>query len=90
MSVNLNFEQRFLGGRTHSKRNGLAAMSLAALGIVYGDIGTSPLYAFKVALQASSGTGLSSGAAAVGLASLIIWSLVIVVSLKLRNSNPES
>lgn len=82
MSVNLNFEQRFLGGRTHSKRNGLAAMSLAALGIVYGDIGTSPLYAFKVALQASSGTGLSSGAAAVGLASLIIWSLVIVVSLK--------
>ena len=61
---------------------GVAALSLAALGIVYGDIGTSPLYAFKVALQASQGTGLSPPAAAIGLASLIIWSLIVVVSIK--------
>ncbi len=61
---------------------GAAVMSLAALGIVYGDIGTSPLYAFKVALQSSQGSGLSLSAAAVGLASLIIWSLIVVVSLK--------
>ena len=53
--------------------------SLAALGIVYGDIGTSPLYAFKVAVTAAGG---APGAAAVGVASLIIWSLVVVVSLK--------
>ncbi len=53
--------------------------SLAALGIVYGDIGTSPLYAFKVAVQAAGG---QPGASAVGVASLIIWSLVVVVSLK--------
>lgn len=57
-------------------------MSLAALGVVYGDIGTSPLYAFKVALQAASGTGLSATATAYGLASLAIWSLIVVVSLK--------
>ncbi|WP_375382572.1 potassium transporter Kup [uncultured Sphingomonas sp.] len=60
------------------RRSTLAA-SLAALGIVYGDIGTSPLYAFKVAVQAAGGT---PGVAAVGTASLIIWSLVLVVSLK--------
>ena len=53
--------------------------SLAALGIVYGDIGTSPLYAFKVAVTAAGG---APGAAAVGIASLIIWSLIVVVSVK--------
>ena len=59
------------------------ATSLAALGIVYGDIGTSPLYAFKVAVQATAGTpGLTVGAAAIGTASLVIWSLVLVVSIK--------
>jgi KUP system potassium uptake protein len=61
---------------------GTATLSLAALGIVYGDIGTSPLYAFKVALQASTGTSLTPPQAAIGLASLIIWSLVVVVSIK--------
>ncbi len=60
-------------------RHSTIAASLAALGIVYGDIGTSPLYAFKVAVQAAGGT---PGVAAVGVASLIIWSLVLVVSLK--------
>ena len=56
-----------------------AAAALTALGIVYGDIGTSPLYAFKVAVQAAGG---DAPAAAVGVASLIIWSLVLVVSIK--------
>ena len=56
-----------------------AASALGALGIVYGDIGTSPLYAFKTAVQAS---GSAPAQAAVGIASLIIWSLIVVVSLK--------
>ena len=56
-----------------------AGASLAALGIVYGDIGTSPLYAFKVAVQAAGG---APATAAIGVASLIIWSLILVVSLK--------
>jgi KUP system potassium uptake protein len=67
---------------SHRKHGSAAIMSLAALGIVYGDIGTSPLYAFKVALQSSAGSGLSPASAAIGLVSLIIWSLLIVVSLK--------
>lgn len=54
------------------------ALGLAALGVVYGDIGTSPLYAFKVAVQAAGG----GTQAAIGAASLILWSLLLVVSLK--------
>ncbi|WP_375390503.1 potassium transporter Kup [uncultured Sphingomonas sp.] len=56
-----------------------AVPSLAALGVVYGDIGTSPLYAFKVAVAAAA---MPPAAAAIGVASLIIWSLVLVVSVK--------
>ncbi|MCA8927058.1 MAG: KUP/HAK/KT family potassium transporter [Alphaproteobacteria bacterium] len=53
-------------------------MSLAALGVVYGDIGTSPLYAFRQALGATSPSELS----VLGILSMIVWALVIVVSLK--------
>src|SRR5438876_2238669 len=56
-----------------------AAASLAALGIVYGDIGTSPLYAFK---QAAAAGRTFSPETAMGVASLILWSLILVVSLK--------
>lgn len=58
---------------------GALVAALAALGIVYGDIGTSPLYAFKVAVQAAGG---SPATMAVDVASLILWSLVLVVSIK--------
>lgn len=60
------------------RRTSIAA-GLTALGVVYGDIGTSPLYAFKVAVTAAGG---NPGPAAIGVASLIIWSLVVVVSIK--------
>ena len=57
------------------------SLALAALGVVFGDIGTSPLYAFQVAL-----TGLSHSppvaAAVLGVVSLILWALVMMVSLK--------
>ena len=59
-------------------RSRLAAMSLAALGIVYGDIGTSPLYAFRQALSGLDPTPEG----VLGILSLIFWALVIVVSLK--------
>ena len=64
------------------KHAGLAGLSLAALGVVYGDIGTSPLYAFKVAVQAGAGASVGAGATAMGIASLIIWSLIVIVSIK--------
>ena len=53
-----------------------AGMVLLAVGIVFGDIGTSPLYAFETALQAA---GTSS---ALGVTSLILWTLFLVVTVK--------
>jgi KUP system potassium uptake protein len=56
-----------------------AAAALAALGIVYGDIGTSPLYAFK---QAAAAGGALSPEDVIGVVSLIVWTLILIVSLK--------
>ncbi|MES3001522.1 MAG: potassium transporter Kup [Pseudomonadota bacterium] len=58
-----------------------AALSLAALGVVYGDIGTSPLYAFKETLNPAHGVVLAPDAV-LGLLSLVFWALMIVVTLK--------
>ncbi|MDH3029213.1 KUP/HAK/KT family potassium transporter, partial [Methylobacterium fujisawaense] len=58
------------------------ALVLGALGVVYGDIGTSPLYAFKEAVKAATAGGASVPAAATGAVSLILWSLILIVSLK--------
>ncbi|WP_375453416.1 potassium transporter Kup [uncultured Methylobacterium sp.] len=58
------------------------ALTLGALGVVYGDIGTSPLYAFKEAVKAGIGGGASVAAAATGAVSLILWALILIVSLK--------
>ncbi len=58
-----------------------AALTLAALGVVYGDIGTSPLYALKETL--SPAHGIPAGPETVlGAASAIFWALMLVVSLK--------
>jgi KUP system potassium uptake protein len=54
---------------------------LGVLGVVYGDIGTSPLYAFKATLDHFTATGISSWEV-LGLLSLIFWSLILVVTLK--------
>jgi KUP system potassium uptake protein len=59
----------------------ITVTALAALGVVYGDIGTSPLYAFRQSFH--SGHGIAPTAEGVlGVLSLIIWALVIVVSVK--------
>ena len=58
-----------------------AALTLAALGVVFGDIGTSPLYAVKETFSPQYGLPLSAPTILGGL-SMIFWSLVVVVSLK--------
>ncbi|TGT94996.1 potassium transporter Kup, partial [bacterium M00.F.Ca.ET.163.01.1.1] len=57
-------------------------LMLGALGVVYGDIGTSPIYAFREALHASSGGDVANRADILGVLSLIIWSLTITVTIK--------
>src|SRR5215470_12564102 len=59
----------------------LAALSVAALGVVYGDIGTSPLYAFREAFKPEYGIAPTPNAVH-GILSMIVWSLVLVVSVK--------
>ena len=59
----------------------LLALSILALGVVYGDIGTSPLYAMRECFYGSHAVALSR-ANILGVLSLIFWSLIIVVTLK--------
>ncbi|MDH5422884.1 MAG: KUP/HAK/KT family potassium transporter, partial [Acidimicrobiia bacterium] len=65
-------------GTGHSK--GLAVTSLAALGVVFGDIGTSPLYAFREAFHVAKLEPTEQ--AVLGVLSLIFWALVVIVSIK--------
>jgi KUP system potassium uptake protein len=59
------------------------ALALGSMGVVFGDIGTSPLYAFKVALEASGALhGDVSRGTVLGVLSLILWSLILVVTAK--------
>ncbi|WP_237718363.1 potassium transporter Kup [Rhodovulum sp. PH10] len=62
--------------------SGFWALTLGSVGVVYGDIGTSPLYAFREALRAAVGTGPITQAAVLGVLSLILWALTIVVTAK--------
>ncbi|MYN01278.1 potassium transporter Kup [Pseudoduganella sp. DS3] len=63
------------------KKSSVAALTLAAIGIVYGDIGTSPLYTLKTVFDPSHGLALNQ-ANLLGIISLIFWSLTLIVSLK--------
>ena len=63
----------------HDLRQLPSAAALTALGVVYGDIGTSALYGFK---QAASAAGTISPETIMGIVSVIFWALVLVVSFK--------
>ena len=64
----------------HGKSN-IWALSLTALGVVYGDIGTSPLYALKECFNGPHGIEISTQTV-FGVLSLVFWALVIVISIK--------
>jgi len=65
----------------HAPTRGLAALTVGAIGVVYGDIGTSPLYAMREALRPVAHDGLSS-VEVLGVISLLIWSLTLIVTVK--------
>ena len=60
----------------------LPLLIVAALGVVFGDIGTSPLYVLKLSIEASTEGGVGIISSVYGVLSLITWSLIIVVSIK--------
>jgi KUP system potassium uptake protein len=64
-----------------SHSGGVGFLALTALGVVFGDIGTSPLYAFSIALNAT-GHPVPTPTDVKGVVSLIFWALMLMVSLK--------
>jgi KUP system potassium uptake protein len=68
-------------GHDHIRQHSLPALALAAIGVVFGDIGTSPLYALKEAFSESHGIPLTD-ASILGVISLLFWAIVVVVSIK--------
>ncbi|MGB8042031.1 MAG: KUP/HAK/KT family potassium transporter, partial [Pseudolabrys sp.] len=61
---------------------GLLPLALGSVGVVYGDIGTSPLYAFREAAIAASADHVVTRGIVLGVLSLIVWALIITVTLK--------
>jgi KUP system potassium uptake protein len=66
----------------HRASERFLALTIGSVGVVYGDIGTSPLYAFREALVAATGSENISRDTVLGVLSLIFWSLILVVTLK--------
>lgn len=64
-------------------KTGFWALALGSVGVVYGDIGTSPLYALKESLHAAAGGSHAPTREMVfGVVSLILWALILIVTLK--------
>lgn len=69
--------------QSHGVKSSHAMLMLGAAGVVYGDIGTSPIYALRETLRAATnGAGVASKAEIIGSLSIIVWALTIIVTLK--------
>ena len=79
--------ERPIGASRGTKPNDLHVrrfwpLTLGAIGVVYGDIGTSPIYAFREAVVAATGEAPVAPDTVLGILSLILWSLFLLVTLK--------
>ena len=70
------------GSSAPAHRRRLAILCLASLGIVYGDIGTSPLYALRECFYGEHGVP-PTPANVLGVLSLILWSLILIISINI-------
>src|SRR6266853_1397245 len=61
---------------------GLVGLAIGSIGVVYGDIGTSPLYAFREAIRAAGAEQAATSEAVFGVLSLILWALIFIVTFK--------
>src|SRR5262245_9062700 len=79
-----SLSEAFVSGRdAHTEprvRRDFWALTLGSIGVVYGDIGTSPLYAMRESVLAANET--ASAEIILGILSLIIWALILVVTVK--------
>ena len=66
-----------------SRRDNFWGLTLGCVGVVYGDIGTSPLYAMRESVLAATGGGQTASEAVIlGILSLIVWALILIVTVK--------
>ena len=71
------------GAHTGGVRASFWTLTLGSIGVVYGDIGTSPLYAMRESVLAAGGVSETASAEIIlGILSLIIWALILVVTVK--------
>jgi KUP system potassium uptake protein len=70
------------GGTSARAKAGGAALALGALGVVFGDIGTSPLYALQAVFTADHGAVHATPGEVYGVVSLVFWSITVIVSVK--------
>ncbi len=70
------------GGRPSKAQTGVAALVIGALGVVFGDIGTSPLYALQTVFSADNHAVQANAADVYGVISLVFWTITIEVSVK--------
>ncbi|WP_439575651.1 potassium transporter Kup [Phreatobacter sp.] len=73
------------GAQNGHGQAGFGALFIGSIGVVYGDIGTSPLYAFREAMRAALGPNLEGAVpreAVIGILSLILWALILLVTIK--------
>ena len=68
--------------RPFQHKSRLLPLTLGTVGVVYGDIGTSPLYAFREAVVAAGESGPVTRETVLGVLSLILWALIVVVTIK--------
>src|SRR4029079_8877751 len=71
-----------IGASDDARHNTFWALTIGSIGVVYGDIGTSPLYAFREAIVAATSSGVVTSVAVLGVLSLIFWALIVIVTLK--------
>src|SRR6185436_4186138 len=69
------------GAHTHPEGRQLLTLTLGALGVVYGDIGTSPLYTVRECMHGEHGIGVTPDSV-YGVLSLIFWALTLIISVK--------
>ncbi|WP_418294728.1 potassium transporter Kup [Microvirga ossetica] len=70
------------GAQLQPHRSSFWMLTLGTLGVVYGDIGTSPLYALKESLAAAAAGGTVTREMVFGIVSLILWALIFIVTIK--------
>ena len=82
MSVETALPDRHADAMADSHQMGFWPLALGSIGVVYGDIGTSPIYAFREAVHAGSQQAGVNRDIVIAVLSLIIWALILVVTVK--------